>query len=156
VALRSVYDPCTCNSGKKFKFCCQTTYKCGLCGNKEKLTRTECCNNLICDDESSYKLFSFGNNSCSKNHRTGTLCYHHYEGDHAGSWLDCLICKSEYQEEFYYYLAMSNYNFEKHKTPPPCAPIHCHKCNKPINIGLEDSFFTNNGHGCAQCCGNYF
>lgn len=33
---------------------------CGLCGEAAKpLTRTECCENLICDDEDEYVMFSY-------------------------------------------------------------------------------------------------
>ena len=34
--------------------------KCGICGNKaNKLAKTECCGNWICDNEDEYQMFSF-------------------------------------------------------------------------------------------------
>src|SRR5512136_2648141 len=54
--------------------------RCGLCGKTKKLTKTECCNQWICDDEDKYVLFSYATNSCLRNHRRYTLCgYHHFE-----------------------------------------------------------------------------
>lgn len=32
--------------------------RCGLCGKRGRLVRTECCGEWICDDEDSYVLFS--------------------------------------------------------------------------------------------------
>lgn len=49
------------------------TPRCGLCGKTKKLTKTECCDNWICDDEDQYRLFSFAHNSCRRNHRRYTL-----------------------------------------------------------------------------------
>ena len=43
--------------------------RCGLCGKKSKLIKTECCGNWICDDEHKYVLFSYANSSCDRNHR---------------------------------------------------------------------------------------
>jgi hypothetical protein len=52
--------------------------RCGLCGKKGKLTRTDCCGQWICDDEDKYVMFSYARNSCHRNHRRYTLCgYHH-------------------------------------------------------------------------------
>lgn len=63
--------------------------KCGLCGKKKNLVRTECCGQWICNDEDKYVLFSYSQNSCHRNHRRMTLCgYHHGEG-HKGKWQDC-------------------------------------------------------------------
>jgi hypothetical protein len=33
--------------------------RCGLCGKRGRLVRTECCGQWICDDEDSYVLFSY-------------------------------------------------------------------------------------------------
>jgi len=56
--------------------------KCGLCGNKGKLTKTECCGQWICDDEDKYVLFSYARNICHLNHRRYTLCGYHYRPSH--------------------------------------------------------------------------
>src|ERR1039458_3867900 len=42
------------------------TPRCGLCGKKGKLTRTECCGQWICDDEDNYVVFSYARNSCHR------------------------------------------------------------------------------------------
>ncbi len=39
--------------------------RCGLCGKTKKLTKTECCDQWICDDEDKYVIFSYARNSCS-------------------------------------------------------------------------------------------
>lgn len=47
--------------------------RCGLCGKKGELIKTECCGQWICDDEVDYVPFSYDRNSCSRNHRCYTL-----------------------------------------------------------------------------------
>lgn len=70
--------------------------KCGLCGNTINLTRTECCDNWICDDEWTYRFFSYARNSCHRNHRRYTVCgVHHAEG-HGGDWKECEECRDFY------------------------------------------------------------
>jgi len=72
--------------------------RCGLCGKTTNLTKTECCDNWICDDEDQYVLFSYARNSCYRNHRQYTLCgYHHIEG-HAGHWKDCPQCREDIEK----------------------------------------------------------
>lgn len=48
--------------------------RCGLCGKKKNLTKTDCCGNWICDDEHKYVIFSYARNSCHRNHNRYTLC----------------------------------------------------------------------------------
>lgn len=56
----------------------------GLCGKKRNLTKTECCDNWICDDEDKYVMFSYARNSCHRNHNHYTLCAHHRNEEHDG------------------------------------------------------------------------
>jgi len=84
--------------------------KCLLCGKTENLTKTECCDNWICDDEGNYVLFSYADNSCHRNHRRYTLCGQHYESGHEGKWQDCEECKTTYQTEMYVYFGTNEYN----------------------------------------------
>jgi SWIM/SEC-C metal-binding protein len=100
-------DPCPCGSGKKYKKCCfikedadsktvenqKDIPRCGLCGKTTNITKTECCDQWICDDESDYKLFSFEHNSCYRNHSRYTLCGYHYANEHGGNWKNCKQCK---------------------------------------------------------------
>lgn len=40
--------------------------KCGLCDSAKKtLTKTTCCDNWICDDAHTYKIFSYARNGAS-------------------------------------------------------------------------------------------
>ena len=41
--------------------------RCGLCGKTRNLTKTECCDHWICDDEDKYVMFSYARNSCHRN-----------------------------------------------------------------------------------------
>ena len=53
--------------------------KCGLCDTKrKKMTTTKCCGNVICDDLGKYRPFSFGLDSCYRNHDRYTLCAFHF------------------------------------------------------------------------------
>lgn len=103
----------------------ELTPRCGLCGKAGKLAKTECCGQLICDDEENYVLFSYARNSCSRNHRRFTLCgYHHNEG-HPGSWKDCPRCREDFKTEDYVYSGTNEYNFEKLENPPAYEPTKC-------------------------------
>ena len=148
--MSSIYDPCFCNSGKKFKFCCYETKKCGLCGNRKNLVRTKCCNNWVCNDQDKYCLLS-DNKSCHGNHIRNTICGIHYNEEHSGKWQDCVECKKIYAVEMYVYLATSDYNFDPLKKPPSYPPIYCYKCSTQIKLGFDDCHRTNRGYICSKC-----
>ncbi len=108
--------------------------RCGLCGKTKNLTKTECCDNWICDDEHTYKLFSFARNSCYRNHDRYTLCsYHHNEG-HDSHWKTCRKCRDDFETEIYVYNGTNEYNFEVLENPPKYKPTRCSKCNKIIKL----------------------
>src|SRR5208337_2991526 len=87
--------------------------RCGLCGKKGNLTRTECCGQWICDDEHKYKLFSYATNSCHRNHNRKTLCAYHFNEGHTGRWQDCAKCREDFETEMYVWYATNEFNFEK-------------------------------------------
>src|SRR3989338_9588865 len=66
---------------------------CGLCGKRGKLVTTECCDNLICDDNENYVMFSYARNSCWRNHDRYTLCAFHTHEGHKGDLQKCKKCK---------------------------------------------------------------
>ncbi len=125
--------------------------RCGLCGKKGKLVRTECCGQWICNDEENYVLFSYARNSCHRNHRRFTLCaYHHGEG-HPGKWQDCLKCRADFQTEIYVGLGTNEYNFEKLPNPPAYEPTRCDACGTVVN--LNDGGYSQGPKGllCEKC-----
>ena len=129
----------------------QLKLKCGLCGKSKKLTKTDCCNEWICDDEDKYIMFSFANNSCSRNHRRYTLCgSHHIEG-HKGKWQDCKECREGFEPEMVVYYGTNDYNFEKLPNPPEYEPTCCSGCSAIIKLG--DGGYTTLGaqYWCAKC-----
>ena len=70
--------------------------KCALCKKKRpgiKLIQTKCCYEWICDDEHTYKLFSYDLNSCSRNHFRYSSCSYHFRQGHEGELLDCTQCR---------------------------------------------------------------
>src|SRR6266508_5426345 len=106
---------------------------CGVCGEATKeLTRTECCDNLICDDLKEYVAFSYARNSCSRNHDNQTLCAFHHREEHARDWKACSKCRAEFEPEMYAWYATNPFNFEKLKDPPAFAPTLCDGCGKRI------------------------
>lgn len=124
--------------------------KCGLCGKTKNLTKTECCDNWICDDEHKYKLFSYSRNSCHRNHRRFTLCgFHHCEG-HSGKWQECDDCK-DFETEIYVYYATNEYNFEKLENPPSYEPTKCSKCSSIINLTNDSYTVSQEKHLCGKC-----
>ena len=125
--------------------------RCGLCGKTEKLTRTECCNNRICDDEDKYELFSYARNSCHRNHRRYTLCgYHHAEG-HKGRWQDCPDCH-DFETEMYVWYGTNEYNFVKLENPPKFRPTFCHSCHKRIRLGTDGCSRSPDGDYLCESC----
>ena len=125
--------------------------RCGLCGKTGKLTKTECCDQWICDDEHTYVMFSYARNSCSRNHRRYTLCGHHYAEGHDGHWQACHECRDDFETEMYVYHGTNEYNFEKLKKPPKFEPTRCIKCNKVISLGHDAYTRSREGYTCEQC-----
>jgi len=126
--------------------------KCGLCGKTGNLTKTECCNRWICDDEDQYVLFSFSRNSCYRNHRRYTLCGFHYAESHSGDWQQgCTECEGELETEMYVYYGTNEYNFEKLKNPPQYEPTRCAKCNAVIALGEEGFSIQGGNYYCTKC-----
>ena len=127
--------------------------RCGLCGKTEKLTKTECCNQWICDDEEDYVLFSYATNSCYRNHSRYTLCAYHYHEQHPGHWQTCPKCRADFEHELemYVYYGTNEYNFEKLKNPPKYKPTFCSKCGARIIMGEGGYSTGNKGYLCEDC-----
>ena len=125
--------------------------KCGLCGKTENLTKTYCCGQWICDDESSYVIFSYARNSCHRNHRRLTLCAYHHDNQHAGDWTECTECRKAFDTEDYVCYGTNEYNFRKLENPPKFKPTRCKKCKCIINR-MSDGFTSSGGHYyCSKC-----
>jgi hypothetical protein len=125
--------------------------RCGLCGKMRKLTRTECCDQWICDDEDSYVLFSYARNSCSRNHRRYTLCGYHSAEGHSGDWRTCQRCLKEIPTEMYVYYGTNEYNFVKLENPPSYEPTLCTKCGRIIRLAEDAYSIKGKGYYCARC-----
>jgi hypothetical protein len=128
-----------------------TKHVCGLCGKADRLTRTECCGNWICDDEDEYVLFSHARNSCYRNHRRYTLCGYHRAEEHTGSWKSCSACREEFETELYVHFATNEYNFEKLENPPAFEPTRCAACGTTINLGEDGYSQLGKDHWCEGC-----
>ena len=128
--------------------------RCGLCGKSGPLTRTPCCDREICDDEDSYRLFSFARNSCFRNHTRYTLCGAHVAEEHEGDdWKTCGECREHYMEtEMYVWAGTNEYNFETLPNPPSFEPTRCSECNRRIRLG-EDGYTLSAGgiYTCMSC-----
>jgi hypothetical protein len=111
--------------------------RCGLCGKRGKLVRTECCGHRICDDEENYVLFSYARNRWHRNDRRMTLCAYRQGEGHAGKWQDCAECRASFQAEIYVWYGTNEYNFEKLPNPPAYEPTRCDRCG--VVIKLADS-----------------
>ena len=130
----------------------KTKSACGLCGKCNKLTRTNCCGQWICDDEGKYVIFSYARNSCHRNHDRYTLCAMHYHEDHTGDWKGCNKCKKHIDEaEMYVWYGTNEYNFEKLPNPPSFRPTKCSNCNKVINLGEEGYSISDRKYFCEKC-----
>jgi len=125
--------------------------KCGLCGKRGNLTRTECCGQLICDDEDQYVVFSYSRNSCYRNHSRYTLCGFHYNEEHSGDWKSCQKCRDDIETEMYVYYGTNEYNFEKLENPPDYEPTRCSKCDAVIVLGDGGYSYGSEGYRCGKC-----
>ncbi len=124
---------------------------CGLCGSREKLTRTPCCGNWICDDADQYVAFSFARNSCYTNHSKFTICSGHHHEKHEGRWQDCSKCKEGQPLEMYVYLATNEYNFEKLENPPAFEPTQCNRCGVRVRLAYDGYTLKGDEIICASC-----
>lgn len=130
------------------------TPKCGLCGKTKKLTKTLCCGNWICDDESNYVIFSFARNSCHRNHDRYTLCsFHYHEGHAAGDWRTCKDCREAFDTEDYVDMGTNEYNFVKLEKPPKFAPTKCAKCKAVIKRAEGGYSMQGGKFFCMNCSG---
>jgi hypothetical protein len=124
---------------------------CGLCGRGGKLTTTECCGNVICDDLDTYVTFSYARNSCYRNHSNQTICAYHHHEEHAGSWQECLRCRGDQEPEMYAWFATNEYNFEKLQDPPRFEPTLCSGCGKRIILSDGGYTFADGKRWCESC-----
>lgn len=124
---------------------------CGLCGRSERLTRTDCCGNLICDDEEAYVPFSYARNSCYRNHSNQTICAYHHHGGHPGNWKECSVCRREQPPEMFVWFATNEYNFEKLENPPPFEPTLCSGCGKRIVLPEGGYSLSGGTYWCSSC-----
>ena len=131
----------------------RTLARCGLCGATEDLTKTECCDNWICDDEDQYVMFSYARNICYRNHSRYTLCGYHYNEGHEGDWQTCPQCKEDFahEMEMYVYYGTNEYNFEVLKNPPKYDPTHCAKCRRIIHLGEDAYTMQEDKYFCDRC-----
>jgi hypothetical protein len=127
--------------------------RCGLCGKTKNLTKTECCDNWICDDEDKYILFSYARNSCSRNHRRFTLCGCHHADGHAGHWRDCPKCREDIETELYVYYGTNEYNFDRLENPPEYEPTKCSKCGAIVVLSQGGYSRRGDDYLCGRCSG---
>lgn len=124
---------------------------CGLCGKSKQLVRTECCGNVICDDEDNYVLFSYARNSCSRNHRRFTVCGYHSTEGHDGDWRKCKKCRTGFETEMYVYYGTNEHNFTKLENPPSYTPTCCAGCRRVIRLATDAYTSKGNGYYCTRC-----
>ena len=125
--------------------------RCGLCGKSDRLTRTPCCGNWICDDEHEYVPFSYGRNSCFRNHSVHTVCGFHFSQKHEGRWQDCSQCRENGPLELFVYDATNEYNFEKLENPPAFEPTCCSRCGVRLRLTHDAYVMCSGAFTCAAC-----
>jgi hypothetical protein len=130
--------------------------RCGLCGKRGRLTRTERCGQWICDDDDKYVLFSYARNSCHRNHRRYTLCAHHHDEGHPGRWQDRPKCRADFDTEMYVWCGTNEYNFEKLTIPPDYEPTKCVGCGTIIRLSEDGYSRGPDGYRCEACTAKAF
>ncbi len=125
--------------------------RCGLCGKTGRLTKTECCDHWICDDEASYVPFSFARNSCYRNHARQTLCAYHFNEEHPGRWQDCPTCRDAFPTEMFVWYGTNEYNFELLERIPAFQATHCAGCGKRLVLPNGGYSFAAGEYWCEAC-----
>lgn len=130
--------------------------RCGLCGKRGGLIRTECCGQWICDDEHKYVAFSYARNSCHRNHSRFTLCAFHFNEGHGGDWQTCAECRAAFPTEIYVWYGTNEYNFVKLENPPAYEPTRCDGCG--VIIKLSEGGYSQGPKGtrCDKCTAKEF
>jgi hypothetical protein len=129
---------------------------CGLCGKRDALTRTECCNRTICDDLHLYKSFSFSGASCNRNHNRYTVCGNHFREGHNKrvDWRNCTKCKDGFDSpELYAAQGTSNHNFIQDAwNAPEFDPTECEGCHATVMLNAEQTAeFASGVFYCQKC-----
>jgi hypothetical protein len=139
-----------------------STY-CGLCGKSERLTRTECCDRPICDDQRLYQLMTYSRVSCHRNHERYTVCHSHRieHPQETCHWQDCVECREFYRGiglEIYVGQGTSNCNFAEDRwdDPPPFEPTCCSRCGGGIKVNCDGYSVGRNGRFCTSCSAQEF
>jgi hypothetical protein len=125
--------------------------KCGLCGKKKRLYKTDCCGNWICDDQDKYVTFSYARNSCSRNHNRYTLCGHHHVEGHSGEWATCKKCRKDFKTEMYVWYGTNEYNFSRLENPPHYKPTKCSTCGNIISLSQDGYTIKSSSYYCEKC-----
>jgi len=126
--------------------------RCGLCGKRGKLRKTDCCGQWICDDEDDYVMFLYARNSCYRNHRRYTLCGSHHAEEHEGDWQTCSKCREGVETEMYVWYGTNEYNFVKLENPPSYEPTLCAGCEVVIRLGEDGYSITpDKEYFCEEC-----
>ena len=134
------------------KFVVSDEPACGLCKKQDKLTKTMCCDNWICDDNDRYVVFSYARNSCWRNHDRYTVCAYHHHEEHGDEWLTCKKCATGFDTEDYVDMATNEYNFVKLPNPPSFDPTICADCGRVI-VRAKEGFTSvpSKGYVCEDC-----
>ncbi len=127
--------------------------RCGLCGKRGKLVRTECCGSWICDDVENYKPFSYARNSCYRNHDHYTLCAFHWHEEHeSDDWRTCPECRESFEKtEEYVWFGTNEYNFVKLENPPAYEPTTCSGCGVVLDLGEDGYAQKGDEYLCEKC-----
>ncbi len=125
---------------------------CGICGSKGPLTKTSCCDELICDDIKNDQGVPVEQSECRRNHEKYTLCHHHYRNEHEGDWKECKECRDSFDTEMYVYYGTNEYNVEVLDDPPDYAPTECAECGTVVDRSRDAHQMTQDGILCADCC----
>ena len=131
---------------------------CGLCGKQGELTRTKCCNRVICDDTHLYKPFTYSRVSCYRNHDRYTVCSSHAteHPQETCDWRECAKCTVYFAEvESYVGMGTSNCNFAEDNWDPPTFELtHCSRCHRVIKLNAEGhTRLPTGGFECERCSG---
>jgi hypothetical protein len=148
----------------------KTPKQCGICGSTtERLMRTGCCGNWVCDNEHKYEMMSYSRAFCGRSHARYTIC-----GSHTGSGHhcdkpncpcpridpgDCRACNDCFNDTRGEWFGTNGYNFTPSRCPAKGA-LHtdeCSTCKRRVHTGHEGySTMPDGSVSCNECGGMGF
>lgn len=143
------------------------TDTCKLCSkgwSDVNLRRTNCCKQVVCNNDDEYQMFSYSRKFCNRSHDRYTLCGYHGNERECKNYRDwrlcneCVKCDDPIRVADKLWRGLNAYNIYPMLSKD--VPRHslcdtCSKCKKKFISGVEGSTHSRDGVSCPRCNPHY-